>query len=91
MARASRHSKRADWLYDVIRRNVDPGQKLSDTRSEIRWRKSTAVKITDPDQIPDELHRYSRDIDRSEIGKLLKAGVEVKGAELEHRMNLAVK
>lgn len=89
--RAKRHAKRAEWLEGVIFRNVEPGQKLSDDRSEIRWRKSTRLKITDGDAIPDELYRYTRDLDKAEITKRLKAGEEIKGAELEERQNMSVK
>lgn len=89
--RAARHGKRADWLKDVIRRNVEPGRKLADARSEIRWRKSTAVKITDADAIDDAFYRYERTLDRAELGKRLKAGEEIKGAELETRQNVTVK
>ena len=91
MDRAGRHQRRAAWLADVIGRNVEPGRKLSDARSVIGWRKSTAVKITDADAIPDELYRYERALDRAEIARRLKAGEKVEGAELEVRMNLQVK
>jgi hypothetical protein len=91
LERAGRHEKRAAWIRDVIARNVEPGRKLSDTRSEIGWRKSTAVEITDEAAVPDELYRYSRSIDRTEIGKRLKAGEAVPGAELVHRQNLQVR
>ena len=89
--RAKRHERRADWIEGVIARNVEPGRKLHDARVTIGWRKSTAVKITDEAAIPDELFRYSRALDKAEIAKRLKAGEEVKGAELEHRQNLVVK
>jgi hypothetical protein len=91
MDRAGRHQRRAAWLLDVIARNVEPGRKLRDARSEIGWRKSTAVKITDESAIADDLCRYSRAVDRAEIAKRLKAGEKVEGAELEHRQNLVVK
>ncbi len=91
MERAARHSKRADWLEEVISRNLPVGQKLSDARVTIGWRKSTAVRITDESAIPDEFYRYSRAIDKAEISKSLKAEQKVPGAELEHRSHLVVK
>jgi len=89
--RAARHNKRADWLEDVIARNVAVGQKLHDDRVTIGWRKSTAVLITDEAAIGDECYRYSRALDKAEISKRLKAGEKVPGAELEHRQHLVVK
>lgn len=89
--RAVRHQRRAAWLEDVIARNLEPGRKIRDDRSEIGWRKSSAVKITDEAAIDDALWRYTRSLDKAEIAKRLKAGEEVKGAELEQRLNLQVK
>jgi len=89
--RAGRHARRAAWLEDVIARNIAVGTKLHDARVTIGWRKSTAVNITDEAAIKDEFYRYSRALDKSEIGKRLKAGEKIEGAELEHRQHLVVK
>ena len=55
-------------------------------------RKRTAVIITSEEDLPSQLMRETLTIapDKIEIGKQLKAGEVVPGAELEHRTTLTI-
>lgn len=65
--------------------------KVETARAVLSFRKSTSVKITDETALADSLWKVKREPNKTEIGKLLKAGSAVPGAELETRMNLQVK
>ncbi len=60
---------------------------------KLSFRASTAVVITDETAIPAGYIRTvtTESIDKAQIGRDLKAGIPVSGAELEMRQNLQVK
>lgn len=67
--------------------------KIETTRAALSFRKSTQVNITNDVQVPDDLCKVviDRKPDKTAIGKLLKSGEIVPGAELVEKMNLQVK
>jgi len=95
VARAEKHERHADRLERWLQMNVPEGEKLSDARSQIVWRKSTGVDVTDPEALPELFWRVKvrteRTPDRPMIAEALKAGDEVPGARLEHRNTLSIK
>ena len=68
-------------------------EKIETARAALSFRKSTSVQISDDTIIPDDLCniKTERKPDKTAIGKLLKAGKAVPGAELKKSSNLQVK
>lgn len=67
--------------------------KISTSKAALSFRKSMQVNITSDVMVPDDLCKViiDRKPDKTAIGKLLKAGETVPGAELVENMNLQVK
>lgn len=67
--------------------------KISTAKAALSFRKSMQVNITSDVMVPDDLCKVviDRKPDKAAIGKLLKAGETVPGAELVENMNLQVK
>lgn len=67
--------------------------KISTAKAALSFRKSVQVNITSDVMVPDDLCEVviDRKPDKTAIGKLLKAGETVPGAELVENMNLQVK
>ena len=72
--------------------NVLDGEKVKETEFSIGWRKSKAVTITDEKKLPETfLIAQPPKVDKTAIGKALKGGEDVPGAELEERVNIQIK
>ena len=72
--------------------NVLDGEKVKETEFSIGWRKSKAVTITDEKKSPEAfLIAQPPKVDKTAIGKALKGGEDVPGAELEERVNIQIK
>ena len=67
--------------------------KISTSKAALSFRKSMQVNITSDVMVPDDLCKVviDRKPDKVAIGKLLKSGEAVPGAELVENMNLQVK
>ena len=87
--------KRAENKAESLKRylsSVLEGKKFSTSRLDISFRKSTRVEI-DESQLPANFLQevVSYKIDKSDIGKKLKAGETIKGAELVESQNIQIK
>lgn len=72
--------------------NVLDGEKVKETEFAIGWRKSKAVTITDEKKLPEIfLIAQPPKVDKTAIGKALKDGEDVPGAELIENMNIQIK
>lgn len=84
----------AKYLKTYLQHGLESaGKKALETPAfTIRLRKSTAVIITNEEDVPSQLMRTKTisDPDKTAIGKQLKAGEAVPGAELEHRTSLTI-
>lgn len=89
--RAAVHERHAARLRQYIADHIVPGEKLSDARVAISWRKSEAVVIDDEAALPDPFFRYTRTPAKDEIKRTIKSGIGVDGAHLESRMNVVIK
>lgn len=76
------------------------GEKFQTAKCAVTFRKTTSVSILDPSCAIEwaETHGHKEcikykapDISKSEIGKLLKAGAEIPGVELECGLSIGVK
>ncbi len=82
---------KAALLESYLANGLD-GEKVKGTEFSIGWRKSKAVTITDEKKLPEAfLIAQPPKIDKTAIGKSLKGGKDVPGAELEERVNIQIK
>lgn len=90
--RARRHLAHASRLESYVEKSMEPGEKLSDARVALSWRKSTSVQIISEDALPDLYWRTktTRTPDKTMIGEALKDGAEIPGATLltVHRLQV---
>lgn len=84
----------AQYLRTYLQHGLEStGKKRLETPAfSMRLRKSTAVVITSEEEVPSQLTRTTMTTapDKVAIGKQLKAGEFVPGAELEHRTTLII-
>ncbi len=94
-SRADAAKNRAEKLKQhlALSMNAVGKNKIETARAALSFRKSVSVKITDETTLHDDLWKVTmkREPDKTKIGKLLKSGNAVPGAELETKMNLQVK
>lgn len=85
---------RRDSLKNYLAAVLD-GEKwdrAEDKAVTISWRRSEAVNVTDPGQIPEAfLIAQPPKIDKTGLKVNLKNGVEIPGAELETKNNIQIK
>ena len=93
--RAKSAKNRAEHLREHLAQSMKAvGKKQIETaRASVKFRRSEAVLITNDSLIPEDWWkvRVTREPNKVEIKKHLKAGEVVHGAELETRMNLQIK
>ena len=58
---------------------------------KVSLRKSTSVEITDAESIPTEFLKVKTEVNKTEIGKVLKAGEEVAGATLVTKESVQIR
>lgn len=94
-ARAKSAKNRAEHLREHLAQSMAAVGKtqVETARASIKFRRSEAVLITNDSLIPEDWWkvRVTREPNKVEIKKHLKAGEVVPGAELETRMNLQIK
>ena len=94
-ARKEATQKRADTVKEHLAFAMAPvgKDKVTTARAALSFRKSTSVQIADETKLPEDLWTVKtvRNPDKTAIGKLLKAGEAVPGAELKESKNLQVK
>ena len=90
--REARLGKNIDSLKGYLTYALD-GQKFSTDKVSVSFRKSESVHITDEHLIDDKYMNVSvvKKPDKKVIKDTLKAGEEVKGAELIVKQNISVK
>lgn len=85
------HRRHAERLREYVERHLPAGTAISDARSEIRWRKSTAVEVDADAKLPDRFVRVSVAPDKTAIKEALKRGEKFSFARLVERMHMQVK
>lgn len=90
--RATIASRKADRLQEYLAAAL-AGEKFQTPRVAIGWRRSTAVKVEDPDLLPANFVReiVEKKPDLAGIKDALKAGVTVEGAELVECNNIQIR
>lgn len=94
-ARGDAAKKRAEAMKTHLAQSMTAvgKDKITTSKAALSFRKSTSVSVLDDTKIPDDLCKIetTRKPDKTAIGKLLKTGEYVPGAELAESMNLQVK
>ena len=92
-ARAKMHRNHYDRLIAYAERHVPHGTKLSDARSEIGWRKSSAVEVDAGADLPDRFARVKteRSPDKEAIKAALKRGEKLSFARIVERIRMVVR
>ena len=80
----------AEWIKRYVKESLK-GEKFETARCATRYTKSQSVEVDDLTLIPAEYIRVKRDADKAALKKVLKSGVEVKGAHLEDHQNMTIK
>lgn len=77
----------ADHLQEL------PSGRLETPRVSVRPQRSSAVRVVDESAVPDFLKRVKTEVsvDKSAVGRLLRAGRGVPGCELEDRTGVVIK
>lgn len=91
-ARKKAAKNKIDSLKDWLEFNLKEGEKISEPQYAISWRASERVNVTNVKELPEEFLKYSEPTpDKTGIKKAIKAGREIKGAELVKSNNLQIK
>lgn len=91
--RAKGHKARAETLRGRLERLLEAGECFKDPRVIVKWRKSSAVEIYAPEDLPPEFFRQKPapppTADKAEIRRALSVG-DIPGARMDHRQKLVV-
>lgn len=83
---------KASRLKAYLQGNIPVGNKFSDSRCTIGWRKSSQVSIEcEPDKLPKEYQSVRIEANKTAIKQDLKSGVEMDFAHLETKHNIQIK
>lgn len=83
---------KADSMRAWLERNIDAGEKFSDTRAAISWRASKSVEVTgEPEQLPEQYQRVTVAADKAAIKDALGKGELIPGCSLVSRQNMQIK
>ena len=86
---------KADSLTKYLQSHLTEGEKLKDSRTEITWRKSSAVEVNldikDFASLNPDLVKTTIEPKKSEIKKAIQNGREVVGAEIVEKMGMVIK
>lgn len=96
MKRLAQRKKSAQSKAESIRHwlelNVEPGEKIGDSRAEIAWRKSTYLDVTcEPESLPKYLQKVTISADKTAIKEALNRGETIEGCALATRQNMQIK
>jgi hypothetical protein len=79
-------------LKNYLSTAVNVGEKLSDSRVQISWRKSTAVNVINPDLIPDSYCKIERSVMKTDLKKAIESGEYTGlGASIVVSQNIQIK
>lgn len=85
-AAKAKAEKLSEWLMMALN-----GEKLTSNRVAISFRKSEAVEVEDETVVPDYCFKIKKEISKSAIKALLKAGEKIPGCRIVQNLNLQIK
>jgi hypothetical protein len=88
--------KRSEQKADSLKKYLDSalhGSKFATVKVDISYRKSASVNVLDIDKLPEEFKKSVTTVsaDKTEIGKAIKLGKTIDGAELVENNNIQIK
>lgn len=89
--RQTQLEKKAEALKQYLADHMDESEKIKTGNLSIGWRSSEAVDVINEAIIPDAYIRIKSEVDKAELKKALKLGIEVPGAQLLKKQNLQIK
>jgi hypothetical protein len=90
--RAKTCQNKADRLKEYLARSVRPGEKLSDSRTVIGWRKSTVVVLDNESALPESCFRIVKEVSKTTVKEMLENDrLEAGTAHFETRQNISIK
>ena len=91
-ARRAALKNKAESVKLYVAMNVEEGQKLSNGRCAISWRKSEQVNIScDIENLPDEYQKIEIKPDKAGLKRALKNGQEIPAVSLETKQNVQIR
>lgn len=91
-ARQKALSNKAERIKEYINCNLQEGEKLSDTRADLGWRKSTQVVIDVlVEDLPPEFVKFTRSADKTAMKEAIQSKEGCHCAHIETKMNLQIK
>lgn len=82
---------RLKWLTKYLSDNLH-GEKFKTARAAISFREVESIEVTDVWELPEDLRRYKDpEPDKALIKAAIKAGQQVKGAELVKKLSMTIK
>lgn len=67
------------------------GQKFETAKLKVSFRKSESLEILDTAKIPDEYLKFDVKVDKQELKKAVKEGLELDGVRLMENQNIQIK
>jgi hypothetical protein len=90
-ARKKSLENKADWVHGYLVREMQPEEKLKDSRVSLSWRHSKYVEITCEQSVPNSFKVVKTEVSKALLSDALKAGGVIEGAELRERVHLVIK
>ncbi len=79
-----------DRIFNLIKNNVDVGEKIGDEIHKLQWRPSEIV-VVDETQLDSKYFKIEKTPLKADIKEQLKNGIIIFGAKLEKRLNMGIK
>lgn len=83
---------KAERLKLLLTFNIEEGEKLKDSRSDIGWRKSSQLILDVPvEELPAEYKRTKVEADKTSLKELVKSNPKCDFAHMETNLNLQIR
>lgn len=83
-------NKRLESLKNYIGNYLN-GTKFETTRVKVSFRKSESLEIADDAKIPEEYMKYKPEVNKTDLKKAVKNGLELEGVSIVQKNNIQVK
>ncbi len=89
--RRKHHENKVKYLIGHLEGYLN-GQKFETAKVKMSFRKSEVLEISDGAKVPEEFLRYKEpEVNKTDLKKAVKAGLQLEGVQLVERQNLQIK
>lgn len=83
---------KAERLKAYLKEHINPGVKYENARASIKWRRSEGLVVNAPmSEIPKDFIKFGEpSVKVAELKAAVKAGLTIKGVDLEQRINIVI-